>query len=164
MAMRWLDRDYLQGALADSVADARLRKWRDARSSVSRAESGALAVLTDAISLSDAVVDVFSLLPQDAVDMILVSGDRQRGYERLRLRYTHAEVIEDEAGTLTKFLRRGAEIVVDEMHVLGPGHYEHSFVLAGRGAFSLLFHRVDLTSTPVSPDVRNRLIGPDRAE
>lgn len=158
MAMRWLDRDYLDGVLPDVEADARLEAWRDARSTMSRTETGAIAELTDVFYLGDAVVDAFCPTEQGAVQMALIVGDLQRGYERLSLLYAQAAVVEDEGATFAECLRPGAEVVADEMHVLAPERFEHSFILDSRGAFSVQFHRLELTSTAVPADVRNRLI------
>ena len=155
--MRWLDRDYLTASLSDEEAERRDVGWAAARDAMARSEVGAIGMLVGDIYLHDALIERLEQSAAGRVDLTVVGGDLQCGYERVALSYTEAAVVDDEAGTVPDLLRTGAEILYDEVHLLDGSRYEHSFILPDRGAFTVEFGQVEVARSAVAPKERDRL-------
>ncbi len=142
--MRWLTRETFTGGLSDEEDDERGRRWWEARQSIRPLLHSGAERLID-VNVHDGIIDSLSQVEPDLVELRVLIGDLQVGYEWLHARYEGAtlNVLEPgfgQAGTAFEMLR-------DEL-AIQDGSFVHSVITWPHGEFDIVFTAVELAFTP----------------
>jgi hypothetical protein len=80
--------------------------------------------------------------------LLVVCGDRQRGYERLAIEYRDAELVAATDHDLSKwFADPDTELLYQELDVLPDGRFEHRHLLWPAGEFAVRFDDARVSSS-----------------
>jgi hypothetical protein len=156
MVMRWLTREWANGSLSEADFRERARAERRHRESVlSRLPASLRTLSGDPVdgryrSLHDGRINSWELRLPDRFILELTAGDRQYGYERLRLEYRDVELLGVSEQQLDSWFNdESTELLYDEVDVAGDGRFEHRVLLTPDGEFGVSFGSRALTATDV---------------
>jgi hypothetical protein len=150
--MRWFTREYVNGELDDTDQERRQRDYRRHLDALEPQLTDGAELLVR-ISLHDAqLLDLATDARAGGLTLGLLCGDRQRGYERITLRYQHAELIGADAEAVREWLSTG-EIVEDEIDRHSSG-FEHRMLVWPDGEFAVRFAAVLVEREPADTSER----------
>jgi hypothetical protein len=161
MVMRWLTRD-LNGAGADELSDAvaagqRAAYDRHRLAILPRLPDDLRTLAADPVhaparSLHDGRLETWQADLPDRLVLSVICGDLQRGYERLRIEYRHAELVGTDEHRLAGWLADPqTEWLEHEVDALSDGRFEHRHLLWPSGEFAVRFAEISVTAAPATP-------------
>lgn len=151
--MRWLTREWAAGSLEEDEYDQRWSSYLAHRSEVRpRLHSGADRLL-DSIHLHDGQVRSFDDKPRDTLQVRVLTGDLQVGYEFVEMSYAEAELQLDAGVTMRSLNLFGSdvEIIYDEVDIASEGRFVHRVLLWPEGEYEVVFSAFADRRTPATP-------------
>ncbi|TSC32341.1 hypothetical protein FOF48_09865 [Corallococcus sp. Z5C101001] len=151
--MKWFTRGWYDGDLSEEEEEGvRAAYSLHLEELAPRLREGA-EVLVASVNLHDGQVRDWTVPSEGAIELRVLIGDRQVGYEFLTLRYLDAELIRAPKSdfSVLELMRQGAELLYDEVDIADDGRFEHRVLCWPDAEFGVRFRAVDVSRRPASP-------------
>ncbi len=143
--MKFFTRDWHQGELSDSEADAAVPAYEAHLRTIAPSLPDALLRLTSGTSLHDGLIEqVIVDAEEGELSLALRIGDLQVGYSTLTLAYAGVFKPARQVSTFRQLLRAGAELLSDEVDI-SPAGFVHRLYFSTTEEVSLVFETLRLT-------------------
>ena len=157
MVMKWFTRDFVNGALDDEEWERRRSEYGHHLSSIRANLGHGAEELVTSVNLHDAQLQNWRFEKDGTLQLRVLAGDLQVGYERVTLRYFDAKLVgatEEELRTWTRS-NRPVEVIWDEVALAPDDNYEHRFLLRLPDAeFGIAFSSVGVSREAVDESER----------
>lgn len=88
------------------------------------------------------------------IELELVAGDLQSGYQRIVLVFVGASLLEPPSLDDLGFTDAGTELLYDELNVADDGRFEYRVLVSPAGEFAIRFAGVTIQTTPATASDR----------
>lgn len=147
--MRFFTREWHSGEMPDSEADAVGPAYRAHVQSVLHELPPDVRDLATKLNLHDARIARVTLdADQREVQLELRCGDQQRGYEDVTLAYQDAALSAASLRALREVTEGGAELLYDEVDVVGKRRFSHQVLFWPYREVGLTFSAVTIARAP----------------
>jgi hypothetical protein len=153
MSMRWLTREWASGGLGEIEYEERWSSYLAHRNEVRPRLTRGADRLLDSIHLHDGQVRSFDYRPRHMLQVCVLIGDLQVGYEFVEMSYAEAELGLEAGVTISSLNLFGSdtEIIYDEVDTTSDGRFVHRVLLWPEGQYEVVFTAFADRRTPATP-------------
>lgn len=154
--MRWFDRDFVTGALSDDEWQERQEGFQEHLARIRPQLLDGAEQILGSFSLHDGQVAEWFYEPGVTLQVRVLVGDLQHGYQWLTLRYAEAVLSGATEADLDRWWpadELATEIIEEEVDIVGDV-FEHRMLLWPKGEVGVRFKTLTVERVGASPDER----------